>query len=306
MFSYLPEGCRTGQPENTAALSSLASLKTAQQKGTILEARAIVCDTSHNLIVDLGYTRGIIPYTEGAIGISEGTTKDIAIISRVNKPVCFKVIDFWNEGEEVRPVLSRRAAQQECLDRYIDSLVPGQVIPARVTHLEPFGCFADVGCGLAALLPIDAISVSRISHPSDRFYVGQDIKAVVRSVDSARRVLLSHKELLGTWEQNAELFCPGETVAGVVRSILDAGMFIELTPNLVGLATPRAGVREGQHASVYIKSFMPEKMKVKLAVVETFDAQYTPELSKYFIDSGVIERWQYSPPGADRLIESVF
>ncbi len=306
MFSYLPEGCRTGQPENTAALSSLASLETALQQGTILEARAMVCDFAHNLIVDLGHTKGIIPHAEGAVGINEGTTRDIAIISRVNKPVCFKVIDFLCEGGQVRPVLSRRAAQQECLDHYIASLVPGQVIPARVTHLEPFGCFVDVGCGLPSLIPIDAISISRISHPADRFSIGQDIKAVVRGVDSSLRISLSHKELLGTWEQNAALFCPGETVAGVVRSTMEYGVFVELTPNLAGLAEPCAGIQVGQQASVYIKSLIPEKMKVKLIIVDAFDAQYSPQPPQYYIETGIIERWQYSPDNADRLIESLF
>ena len=59
-------------------------------------------------------------------------------------------------------------------DRYIGSLRCGDIIDCRVTHLEPFGCFVDIGCGIASLIPIDCISISRISHPSDRFRVGQE------------------------------------------------------------------------------------------------------------------------------------
>ena len=51
---------------------------------------------------------------------------------------------------------------------------------AKITHLETFGAFCDIGCGNVALLPIDAISVSRISHPKDRFQVGDNIKAIVK------------------------------------------------------------------------------------------------------------------------------
>jgi Fe-S cluster assembly ATP-binding protein len=61
------------------------------------------------------------------------------------------------------------------MNEYISKLACGDVIPAKVTHLEPFGCFADIGCGIVSLIPIDAISVSRISHPGDRFFNGQDI-----------------------------------------------------------------------------------------------------------------------------------
>ena len=77
--------------------------------------------------------------------------------------------------------------------------------------------------------------MSRISHPSDRFRTGQDIYAVVTDVDQTLRVSLSHKELLGTWEENAALFSSGETVSGIVRSVEHYGVFVELAPNLAGL-----------------------------------------------------------------------
>ena len=69
---------------------------------------------------------------------------------------------------------------------------------------------------------------------------------------------------MGTWEENAEMFHSGETVNGVVRSIEPYGIFIELSPNLAGLAEPKPDVYVGQIASVYIKSINPDKMKIKL------------------------------------------
>ena len=58
----------------------------------------------------------------------------------------------------------------------LENYKSGDVINAKVTHLEPFGAFVDIGCGIIGLLSIENISVSRISHPKDRFYVGQNIK----------------------------------------------------------------------------------------------------------------------------------
>lgn len=307
MQHYKPEGSLITTPENQAALKSVATLQEAFAQGRVLEGRAIICDYDHNLVVDLGCTRGIIPREEGALGIKEGTTRDIAIISRVNKPVCFKIIEMHRTPDgTVRPILSRRAVQQQCVDEYISQLYPGDIIDGRITHLEPFGCFVDIGCGIPSLIPIDTISISRISHPSDRFKAGQYIKAVVRGRDDAGRISLSHKELLGNWEENAALFNAGETVAGIVRSVEDYGIFVELTPNLAGLAEPCPGVTPGQHASVYIKSLIPEKMKVKLIIVDAFDAQYQTTPLHYFITEGRIGRWRYSPPSSDRVIETVF
>lgn len=307
MTDYKPEGILIDTPENRAALKNFATLTEAMQSGKILEARAVICDSEHNLVVSLGSNiRGMIPREEGALGIAEGTARDIAIISRVNKPVCFLVTGFSrDENGKQTVLLSRRAAQQRCMEEYIQKLLPGDVIDGRITHLESFGCFVDIGCGISSLIPIDSISVSRISHPSERFRVGQLIRAVVR-LNDGNRVTLSHRELLGTWEENASIFQSGETVAGIVRSVEPYGVFVELTPNLAGLAEPREGVVPGQQASVYIKSIIPDRMKLKLILVDAFDAAYQAPEPEYFFHGTHMDHWEYSPPGAIRKVETVF
>lgn len=306
MKNYLPEGCLINTPENSRLISNSSGLHEAMATGKILECRASLCDNEHNIIVDLPCMKGIIPRIEGAMGIENGKTKDIALISKVNKPVCFKVISITTDdyGNETA-VLSRRAVQEDCRKYYIEKLSPGDIIPAKVTHLEQFGCFVDIGCGLPSLIPIDAVSVSRISHPSDRFVVGQDIKVIIKEIDDDR-VWLSHKELLGTWEENAAMFRMGETVSGIVRSVEDYGIFIELAPNLAGLAELGRNAQVGQHASVYIKAIIPEKMKIKLIIVDIFDAQYKPSPLKYFVDSEHISSWHYPPEKSGKIIETYF
>ncbi len=306
MTKYLPEGQLINTVENKNALKSLFSMQEAMIQGKILEARATTCDGEHNLIIDLPCIKGIIPRLEGAIGIDDGSTRDIALISKVNKPVCFKILNITqNDRNEPIAILSRKAVQLECMEEFIGQLSPGDVIPARVTHLEQFGCFVDVGCGIPSLIPIDAISISRISHPSDRFSTGQDIFVVIKSIERGR-ICLSHKELLGTWDENAENYKCGETVSGIVRSVEDYGIFIELSPNLAGLAEPRDNVFVGQHASVYIKALIPEKMKVKLIIVDVFDAKYPNKELDYYITDGNISHWTYSSECSDKIIETIF
>lgn len=303
---FLPEGRLLYTPENTAACASLSDLRRAMETGIILEGRAVLCTAGHDLVVEVGPFSGVILRPDTAIGIAEGTTRDIAIISRVGKPICFTVTSI--EGNECSPViyLSRKKAQLKAL-AWCTSLPSGTVIPATVTHLERFGAFVDIGCGVPSMIGIEKLSVSLIPHPDRRFAVGQEIYAVVLSTDKeSGRVVLSHRELLGTWLENAGRFSQGMTVRGVVRGIKDYGVFIELTPNLSGLAEPRSDLREGEWVSVYIKAILPDSMKIKLLVIDKLPASPPPPLD-YFVTSERLERWRYAPTGCRKAgVETVF
>ncbi len=311
MKKYYPEGILYESPENQLIIKNIDMLIEAANSGKIVEAYAVICDNDHNLIVDLPCITGIIPREEGAVGIDDGTARDIAVVSRVSKPVCFKIIKIERDsaGKPVKAILSRKAAQIECYTNYVNTLRIGDIINARVTHNERFGSFVDIGCGISSMIPVDFISVSRIFHPSDRFSVSQNIRAVVRSIDTERkypRITLSHKELLGTWSENASIFSAGETAAGIIRSVENYGIFVELMPNLAGLAEFKEDIHAGQIASVYIKAIIPEKMKVKLIVAAVSDETARLREMKYFVDSDHIDYWRYSPDCCPRLIETDF
>ncbi|MBO5789366.1 MAG: 30S ribosomal protein S1 [Clostridia bacterium] len=310
MNTYQPEGMYLSHIENHEFLSSRVGLEKAMEKQKILEAVALLCDSDFNLHFDLGGITGIMPREEVMYTQDGEEIKDIAVLTRVGKPVCFKIIGFSvGANNTIEAILSRRAAQRECMLHYISTLVAGDVVPAVVTHLENFGAFVDIGCGIISLLSIDSISVSRISHPRVRFMPGDKILAVVKNIDEYGRIYMTHRELLGTWEENAVLFSPGQTVAGVVRSIENYGVFVELTPNLAGLAELKEGVEINQSAAVYIKSIIPEKMKIKLIIIDSHMSTTQNKPIKYFVDAKTtthIDRWCYSPACSSRVIESVF
>ncbi|MDD6800416.1 MAG: S1 RNA-binding domain-containing protein [Firmicutes bacterium] len=311
-IQYLPEGYLTGTAANAAYLSDMAGLVRAAEDGAVVEATAVKCDANMNLTVPLGEIDGIIERSELMLTEGDREVRDIAAITRVGKAVCFKIKKFTQRGKKTVALLSRRDAQIECREKYLSKLRPGDVIEAKVTHLEPFGAFVDIGCGVVSLLSIDCISVSRISHSSDRFKPGDRIKVVVKSIgrdgEAPGRIYVTRKELLGTWEENAAAFRAGQTVAGIVRSVESYGIFVELAPNLAGLAEYRDGIEPGQTAAVYIKSIIPERMKVKLVLIDTFRGETAlsrplPELP----DPGNhISVWRYSPECAPKLIETRF
>lgn len=306
MEKYLPEGAVFNSRETEKIFASESLLKEACEKRLYLEARALMCDNAHNLHFKLGNIKGFMPHDECAEGVKDASVKDIAIISRVNKPTGFYITEVDLSSENPVAVLSRTEAQADCRKNYISALRTGDIIDAKITHIEPFGAFCDIGRGITALLPINSVSVLRIPNPHSRFFIGQSIKAVVRSIDENGRITLSHRELLGTWEENAKAFHSGETVTGIVRSVEPYGVFVELSPNLAGLAEYAEGVEVGQSASVFIKSINPEKMKIKLIIVGTDSFACENRNYKYFIDSGHIDFWRYSPCKCTKLVETVF
>ncbi len=315
--TYKPEGMLSSTAQNRELLlSGKAGLEKAMNGGVILESTALLCDGEMNLHVDLRGITGIMPRSEVCYMPDGEPVKDIAIITRVGKPICFKVTAIEERGGKTVVMLSRREAQIECWNNYISDLIPGDIIPSRVTHLENFGAFVDIGCGIVSLLSVDCISVSRFSHPRDRLFCGMVIHTVVKTVDhEKKRVFVSMRELLGTWEENASLFTAGQTVAGIIRSVESYGIFVELAPNLAGLAELRDHVPApgneicGLLAAVYIKSIIPERMKIKLVLVDSYRGEIGAHKLNYFIDpekTAHIDRWQYSPDCCRKMIETIF
>lgn len=290
---FLPEGRLLHTPGNQAACRSLHTLAQAQANGSILEGRTILCTPTHDLQIQLGPFSGIIPREEAALGIREGTAREISILSRVGKPTVCKLSAILEDGTLL---LSRRQAQEEVLAALLDMPL-GTVLPGTVTHLAPFGTFVDIGCGVISMLPIASSSVARISHPARRFSVGQEIFVILSEIDrQAKRLTLSHKELLGSWAENAARFSPGMTVTGLVRGVKPYGTFVELAPNLAGLADQTEGLKEEDTVAVYCKAIQPGRMKIKLNILQRLEENTAPPPLSYFITSGQLSRWIYSPP----------
>ena len=119
---YLPEGELIRDYENREYLSSFHALERAYEKRKILEAFALLSDGDFNLHFDLGGVRGVMPREEAVWSPTGEPVKDIAILTRVGKPVCFQIAGFRcsDDGEPVA-VLSRRLAQEECHREYVST-----------------------------------------------------------------------------------------------------------------------------------------------------------------------------------------
>ena len=58
-----------------------------------------------------------------------------------------------------------------------------------------------------------------------------------------------------------------QVVYDTIKLLQKNGIFIELKPNLIGLADYKDDIEYGESVDVYIKRIMPDKKKVKLVIV---------------------------------------
>lgn len=283
---FRPEGLHTLPPDP-------AALAAGADSGEIFTAMCIKCDELHNLHLDLGSLRGMIPRDETALGVREGRVRPIGILSRVGKPVSFQVLGSRSDGTLI---CSRRAAQADAKSYFFSALRPGDILPVGVQSVTDTGVFCDMGCGFTARIRIDRCCVSRLQSARDQFYPGQALRAAILAIrDDVGQIDLTHRELLGTWEENAADFAPGQTVPGIARSVMPYGIFVELTPNFSGLAEPTPGIQAGDPVSVYIRGILPQKHKCKLNILEKLSCSTLPRDPVYYIRSGHMDRWEYYP-----------
>lgn len=151
-----------------------------------------------------------------------------------------------------------------------DSLKEGDIAQGTVTNIKPYGAFIELDKGVTGLLHIEDISVSRIKSPYERLKIGQNINIMIKSIDRVnKKIILTYKELLGSWEENIKDISKGMIIQGTAKEVekFNNGIFIELKPNLVGLAEYKPNIEYGQDVQVYVKKIIPEKKKIKLKII---------------------------------------
>lgn len=253
-FNFFPEGWKS---ENSII------------KNDILQGIVEKCDENYNLYVKMeNGLQGIIPRKEIEMFKldKKGYPKESLCKNKEHKYVQFKV--KGKEGDNI--IFSRKAAQMQVVDSIRRDLEVGQVVKGIVKNITPYGAFIDIGCGVVGLVHIEDLSVARIKSPYERIKIGQKLNIVVKYIDrSTGKITLSYKDTLGTWEENADNYIAGMRVKGIVRETEKNknGIFIEITPNLVGMAEYKEGLNYGEEVKVSIKKIDYDKKKVKLILV---------------------------------------
>ena len=159
--------------------------------GTIIEGQV-------KNITDFGIFVGVDEGIDGLVHIS-----DLSWVKRVKHPS-----ELYKKGDTVRAVVLNIDRENERFSLGIKQFsqdpwlsipkrfAPGTIIRGKVTSVTDFGIFLEVEEGIEGLIHVSEISKEKIDSPKSVAQVGDELEAVVLSVDTVdRKIALSMKHL---------------------------------------------------------------------------------------------------------------
>lgn len=218
--------------------------------------------------------------------------------------------DGQRGGDNV--VVSRRVLLEEEAQRHAGrtraKLEVGAVFSGKVTRIENFGAFVDLG-GIEGMLHISELAYGRVEHPSDVVAVDQivDVQVIkIEQTDNPRRpekIGLSMRSLArNPWDDVTKTLAIGGQIEGTVKRIEAFGAFVEVAPGIEGLvhisemgageriSSPRKVVEIGQKVTVTVLSIDTEARRVALSMDAASKASQAAEekesIAKYGGSSG--------------------
>ena len=185
-----------------------------------------------------------------------------------------------------RVLLSRRAlVERERAEQRKESVgrfSEGQRVSGKVTRVEAFGGFVDLGGGLEGLVHVSNISRKRVENAASVLKPGETVEVVILEIkDGGKRVGLSMKALEpDPWDGAAQRYSVDMVVSGKITRLSDFGAFVELEPGLEGLLhvsqmgkervrRPSELVKAGQEISVRVSAVEPERQRLSLSRLDS-------------------------------------
>lgn len=230
----------------------------------------------------------IEPGIEGLIHISEMSwVRNVTDPSEiVKKGDSVKAIVLSVQRDEGKISLGMKQAEHNPWDDVEGKYPVGKQVSAEVRSLTNYGLFVGLEPGVDGLIHISDLSwIRKVSHPSELFKKGDEVNAVVLSVDKeSKKITLGIKQMTeNPWEGIKEEMPVGSTVKGHVTKTAAFGAFVELENGIEALVhvtelsdKPFGKVEEvisvGQEVEATVLRLDPETKKIAISLKGHSDA----------------------------------
>ena len=244
------------------------------------------------LMVKINNVLGFLPVSQLAPShyprVEDGDKNKILSVLRsfVGQDFPVRIITAEPQGEKL--IVSERAVIEEELLKKIGKLTVGSVVEGAVTGVVDFGAFVKFDDELEGLAHISELAWQRIEDPKDIVKVGDKVKAQIIAIENDR-ISLSLKRLLkDPWEDAVKKYQIGQVIKGKVLKLAPFGAFVELDPDIHGLAhlgelseekiaDPSAVLKEGEEREFKIISIEPQEHRLGLSLKALKSGGKTPE-----------------------------
>jgi small subunit ribosomal protein S1 len=188
--------------------------------------------TDYGAFIDLGGVDGLLHITD----MSWGRVKHPSNILTIGEEIEVKILKF--ETEKGRVSLGLKQVQENPWASASEKYSLGTKVKGNVVSIKDYGIFVELDDGIEGLVHISEVSWSqKPKHPSKVTSVGDVIESVVLDVDTEnKRISLGLRQLTDNpWEQIATDFTVGQHVVGTVKSIVDFGLFVDVSKEIDAL-----------------------------------------------------------------------
>jgi len=188
--------------------------------------------TDFGAFIDLGGVDGLLHITD----ISWGRISHPSEVLQMGQELDLTIIGFDKDNQRIS--LGLKQLKDNPWEKIDDKYQVGTRIKGKVVNLVPYGAFIELETGIEGLIHISELSwTKRINHPSEILKVGDEVEAMILSVDKEnRKIALGLKQTEeNPWVKVEEKYQIGSTVEGQVRNITDYGLFVELEEGIDGL-----------------------------------------------------------------------
>tara|TARA_B110000503_G_scaffold46741_1_gene76263 strand:+ start:14021 stop:15685 length:1665 start_codon:yes stop_codon:yes gene_type:complete len=231
--------------------------------------------TDYGAFIDLGGLDGLLHITD----IAWRRIKHPSEMLTAGADIEVKVLKF--DAEKQRVSLGLKQLQQDPWTSFTDTYPVGSRLPATVTTVTDYGCFARVSDGIEGLVHASEMSwMKRNLHPSKMVAVGEEIEVMILDINGEkRRLSLGMKQCSESpWVAFSNQYSEGDKVSGKLNSKTDFGLFIGLEDGIDGLVhvsdidwnksdeSLLESFQKGQQIDAVILSIDTERQRVALGI----------------------------------------
>lgn len=206
--------------------------------GEILPVKILEANKG-GLIVHVKHITGFLPVSqlspEHYPRVSGGDKNKILerLKSYIGTSMDVRVLDV-NERDN-KLIVSEKSVWEERQQNVIAKFKVGDTVEGEITAVADFGAFMKFD-SLEGLIHISEIAWQRIDHPRDLLKVGQTVKVEIIGIEGSK-IFLSMKKLIDDpWRHVSERYHVGDQVEGTILKVNPFGFFVELDPEIHGLA----------------------------------------------------------------------